>query len=158
MKNKKFNIGVFIICLLIVFLVVGGLGSVFTSSNTNTDWYDSIKPSITPPSIVFPIVWNLLFLLITFSLYFAWTGSKNKNERKKVALVFGINLILNALWSFLFFGLQNPLYGMIDLVLIWLTIGWMIFTTWKINKLSSYLLIPYFVWVSFAGVLNYLAI
>jgi tryptophan-rich sensory protein len=157
MKKHKFNIGVFIICLLVVFLLVGGIGSLFTSRNTNTDWYDSIKPSITPPSIVFPIVWNTLFLLISFSLYFAWTHSKNKNERKKVALVFGINFILNILWSVLFFGLKLLQLAFIEVIIFWFSILAMILITRKITRKSSCLLIPYLIWVAFASVLTYLA-
>lgn len=157
MKNKKFNFWIFLVCLLIVFLVVGGIGGIFTSANTNTPWYDSIKPSITPPSIVFPIVWNTLFLLISFSLYFAWTHSKNKNERKKVALVFGINFILNILWSVLFFGLKFLKLAFVEVIIFWFSILVLILFTRKISKKSAWLLVPYLIWVAFASVLTYLA-
>jgi len=157
MKNKKFNFWVFIICLLIVFLIVGGIGSIFTSSNTNTDWYSSIKPSLTPPNWVFPVVWNFLFLLITFSLYFAWTNSKNKEQKKKVALVFGINFILNILWSVLFFGLKQTQIAFIEIILFGFSILAMMLITKNISKKSSWLLFPYLLWVAFASVLNYLA-
>jgi tryptophan-rich sensory protein len=157
MKNKKFNIKVFIICLLIVFLIVGGIGSIFTSSNTNTAWYSSIKPSITPPNWVFPVVWNILFLLISFSLYFAWVNSKNKEQKKKVALIFGINFILNILWSVLFFGLKQTKIAFIEVILFWFSILAMILITRSISKKSSWLLVPYLLWVAFASVLNYLA-
>ncbi len=157
MKKHKFDIGVFIICLLVVFLLVGGIGSLFTSNNTNTAWYDSVRPSITPPNWVFPVVWNILFLLISFSLYFAWTHSKNKNERKKVALVFGINFILNILWSVLFFGLKRLQLAFIEVILFWFSILAMILITRKITRKSSCLLIPYLLWVAFASVLTYIA-
>jgi translocator protein len=157
MKNKKFNLGVFIICLLIVFLFVGGIGSIFTSSNTNTEWYSSIKPSITPPGWVFPIAWNFLFLLISFSLYFAWVNSKNKEQKKKVALVFAINFILNILWSVLFFGLKYTQLAFIEIILFWFSILALILIIRNISKKSSWLLIPYLLWVTFASVLNYLA-
>lgn len=157
MRYKKFNLKVFIICLLVVFLIVGGIGSLFTSSNTNTAWYSSIKPSITPPNWVFPIAWNILFLLITFSLYFAWVNSKNKEQKKKVALIFGINFILNILWSVLFFGLKYTRLAFIEIILFWISILTMILITRKITKKSSWLLLPYLVWVAFASVLNYLA-
>jgi len=154
---KKLNIKILIICLISVY-AIAFLGSLFTSPNTNTEWYESIKPSITPPSYVFPIVWNILFFMIAISLYLSYTSSKNKEQKNKVITVFTINLILNLLWSFLYFSLKNPLLAFADLILIWFTIILMIKTTYKINKTSSYLLSPYFPWVSFAGVLNYLTI
>ncbi|MCW8965097.1 MAG: tryptophan-rich sensory protein [Candidatus Pacearchaeota archaeon] len=152
--KKKINFKVLILSLVIVYSFAF-IGSLFTSIDNS--WYDSVRPSITPPSFVFPIVWNILFFLIALSLYIAWINS-NKIEKKKVAFVFGTNLVLNAFWSFLYFGLQNPLYAFIDLILIWVSILGMIFVTYKIKKISAYLLIPYLLWVSFAGVLNWLSI
>lgn len=157
MKKKRFNFGIFILCLLIVFLFVGGIGSLFTSNNTNTDWYQSIKPSLTPPNWVFPVVWNFLFLLISISLYFAWTNSKDKLDKKKVALVFGINFILNILWSVLFFGLKMLQLAFVEVIIFWFSILAMILITRKISKKSAWLLIPYLLWVAFASILTYLA-
>ncbi|MBS3073633.1 tryptophan-rich sensory protein [Candidatus Pacearchaeota archaeon] len=157
-KKKKLNfVLIFIICLLIVFLVAF-LGSIFTSSGVNSLWYDSIKPKITPPNWVFPLVWNILFLLIAISLFFAWTRAKNKKEKIKVGFLFGINLFLNILWSFLFFGLRNPLFGFIEIILVWLSILALIIGLWGISKISSWFLVPYILWVSFASIINYLAI
>jgi len=154
MKKVKFNFKVFIICLLIVFLIVGGIGSLFTTKNVNSDWYQSIQPAITPPNWVFPIAWNILFLLISFSLYFAWTSSKNKREKKKVAIVFGINFILNILWSVLFFGLKQTQLAFIDIILMWLSIFAIILLVNNISRKSSWLLVPYLIWVAFASILN----
>jgi benzodiazapine receptor len=153
--KKKVNWKVLIDCLIIVFLIAF-LGSMFTTSKTNSDWYQLNKPSITPPNFVFPVVWNILFFLISLSLYFAWTNSKNRKSKTKIVFAFGINLILNAFWSYLFFKLENPTYAFYELIILWFSILFMILTTYKINKKSSYLLIPYFIWVSFAGILNYL--
>ncbi len=152
--KKKIDFKVLIISLIIVYSVAL-LGSLFTSQNVNTDWYQSVQPSITPPSFVFPIVWNILFFLIALSLYFVWIKS-NKKQKKKIAIVFAINFFLNILWSIFFFTMKNPTLSFYELTLLWSSILLMIFTTWKINKISSCLLIPYFLWVSFAGVLNYL--
>ena len=151
---KKINYKVLISSLLIVYLIAF-IGSLFTSGNTDSEWYINNKPFITPPNYVFPIVWNILFFLIALSLYFAWLNS-NKKQKKKVALVFGINLILNALWSFSFFGLQKPLWAFIDLIALWFSIWIMIFVTSKIDRKSVWLLVPYLIWISFAGVLNWL--
>jgi len=151
---KKINWKTLLVSLVLVYSIAF-IGSLFTSIDNS--WYESIKPSITPPSFVFPIVWNILFFLIALSLYFAWTNSK-KLDKKKLILIFGINLILNAFWSFLYFKMQNPLYAFFDLILIWISILGMIFVTYKINKKSSYLLVPYLLWVSFAGILNWMSI
>jgi len=149
---KKINFKVLIISFVVIYLVAF-VGSLFTSPNTGSDWYVNNRPDITPPNYVFPIVWNILFFMIALSLYFAWMNAKKK-QKKNLAIVFGANLILNALWSFLFFGLKQPLWAFVELVFLWITILAMIYTTWKIDKKSAYLLIPYLLWVSFAGVLN----
>lgn len=151
---KGFHWKVFVISLVIVY-AVAFLGSIFTTSSTNSAWYLNNKPAITPPNFVFPVVWNILFFLIALSLYTAWVYSK-KTQKSKVAIIFGINLFLNFFWSFLFFKLQDPTCAFMDLGFLWLSILVMIFTTHEIRKSSSYLLIPYFLWVTFAGVLNYL--
>ena len=143
-----------IICLLIVYAVAFA-GSLFTSPNTSTEWYTSIKPEITPPNFVFPVVWNILFFLIALSLYFAWTQAKKK-YKPQIAWAFGVNLILNVFWSVLFFQLKLPLISFFELILLWLSILWMILATKKVNKISPWLLIPYLVWVAFAGILNFI--
>ena len=157
--KKRRNLKVLLACLVIVY-AIAFLGSLFTSPNTGPDseWYQSIRPSITPPNWVFPVVWNVLFFLIALSLYLAWIDSKSIKQKKTLAWIFGINLFVNFLWSVLYFGLKNPAFAFVDLIAIWISIIGMIYVTNKINKTSSYLLIPYFLWVSFAGVLNYLSI
>jgi len=152
--KKKIGWKTLILSLIVVY-IVAAIGSLFTSNNTNTQWYNSIRPSITPPNWVFPIVWNILFFLIALSLYCAWIKSKNK---KPIIFAFGINFILNILWSFLYFHLKNPLLAFIDIILLIISIIIMILITYKINKKSSYLLVPYLLWVLFASVLNYLSI
>jgi tryptophan-rich sensory protein len=153
-EPKRFNWKVLIISLVVVY-VVAYIGSIFTSSSTGSLWYQNIKPSITPPNWVFPIVWNVLFFLIALSLYLSWVNSEKK-EKPKVALIFGLNLFLNILWSLFFFGMRNPELAFFELILLWLSIILAIFSVWRIKEPASYLLIPYLLWVSFAGILNYL--
>lgn len=153
---KKINIKLLILCIVIVF-TVAFIGSLFTSGNSSGEWYESIKPSITPPGWIFPIVWNTLFFLIALSLYFAWQSANNKQKRN-VAVVFGINFILNIFWSYLYFYLRRPPLAFIEIFFLLISIVSMIVVTWKIDKKSSYLLIPYLLWVSFATVLNFLTI
>lgn len=152
--KKRVNWKILVISLLIVY-AVAFIGSIFTSTNTNSEWYQEIKPSITPQNYVFPIVWNFLFLLISFSLYFAWVNSR-KRDKIKIVLVFGINFVLNILWSVFFFAIKKPNLAFFELIIFWVSILLMIFTTWKIDKKSSWLLVPYLVWVTFAGIFNYL--
>jgi translocator protein len=150
----KINYKILIICLAVVFLTAF-IGSLFTSGNTDSSWYSENKPSITPPNYVFPIVWNILFFLIALSLYFVWIKAKTKIQKKKIAIVFGINFFLNAFWSFLFFELQKPAWAFAELIILWLSIISIIFVTGRIDKKSGWLLVPYLLWVSFAGILNF---
>lgn len=152
--NIKWN--VLVICLIAVF-IVAYIGSLFTREATKSDWYQQIKPSLTPPNWVFPVVWNILFFLIALSLYFAWINANDK-QKSKIVLVFGINFLLNVLWSMLYFYLRNVQQAFYEIILIFISIILMMLTVRKINKTSLYLLIPYLLWVGFASVLNYLSI
>ena len=152
---KKINWKILVASLVIVYFVAF-VGSLFTSPATDSEWYESIRPSITPPNWVFPVVWNILFFLIAISLYISWINA-NKTEKKKLVWVFGINFVLNIFWSVLYFGLKNPLASFFELILLWVSILVMVFVTYKIRKTASYLLIPYLFWVAFAGILNYLS-
>ncbi|MDP1728636.1 MAG: TspO/MBR family protein [archaeon] len=152
---KKINWKILIISFTLVFLTAYFGSSV---TNANTSWYDSIKPAITPPNIIFPIVWTILFILIALSIYLAYTNSKTKKQKIKVRLVFISNLILNFLWSYLFFGNQNPKLAFIDIIALWLSIITMLLVVRKSSKTAFWMLIPYLLWVSFAIILNYLII
>jgi len=153
---KKINLKLFVTCLIIVY-AVAGIGSFFTSKNTSSTWYESIKPSITPPNYVFPIVWSILFFLIALSLYFTWNDAKNRKTKEKIKWIFGINFALNIFWSAFYFGMKNPVLAYYDLIALWASICIMILFTSNINRKASYLLIPYLIWVAFAGILNYLS-
>ena len=155
-KSTGINWNVLIISLIVVY-AVGFIGSLFTSPNTGTEWYQSVKPSLTPPSIVFPIVWNALFFLIGISLYLAWTNT-DKKGKKMVALVFAINFALNILWSVFYFGLKNPVLASVEILFLIASIILMITTTYKINRKSSWLLWPYLIWVCFATILSFMSI
>jgi len=140
------------ITISIVFLA-SALGGLFTANSVST-WYQELaKPFFNPPNWIFGPVWTLLYFLMGISLYLIWISKSNSN--KKTALIFfAIQLFLNVLWSFLFFGLQNPFLAFVEIILLWLAIFATIFYFYKINKMSAYLLVPYILWVSFASVLN----
>jgi translocator protein len=145
----KFRVLIFCILFVYLFAIIG---SFFTNTG---EWYESVKPSIAPPNYVFPIVWSMLFLMIGFSLYYSIISNKDK---KKIIGLFLLNLILNSLWSFLYFGLQKPFYAFIEIFFLDASILLLIIATYKIDRKASYLLIPYFLWVSFAIILNFLSI
>lgn len=163
MKQKNVNWKVLVASLMIVYLVAF-VGSLFTSGNTDSDWYESVRPAITPASWVFPIVWNVLFFLIGLSLYFAWTGAKKFSRakqisaKKKIALVFGINFFLNILWSVFYFGMQKPSYALVEIFFLEASIVWMIYVSCRADKKAGWLLVPYLLWVGFAIVLNWLSV
>lgn len=139
---------------VIVCQLAGVLGSLFTMPAIPT-WYASLnKPSFAPPGSVIGTVWLILYTLMGISLYLVWTAKK-KDEKKAIG-VFGFQLFLNALWSFLFFGLKSPLYGLICILMMWVAILATIVTFYKIDKKAAYLLVPYLAWISIATLLNYL--
>jgi tryptophan-rich sensory protein len=144
-----------LIISIIVCQLAGFIGSLFTTPNINT-WYATLtKPSFNPPNWVFSPVWTTLFLLMGISLYLIWKQGFEKKNVKNAILIFGIQLILNILWSILFFGLQNPLLAFIEIIILWLAILFTILVFYRIKKSAAYLLIPYILWVSFAAILNF---
>lgn len=140
---------------LVIPLLIGFGGSIFTSASINSGWYDSLqKPVFNPPSVVFGPVWTLLYLLIGFSSFLIWNSSTNENT-KTAYFVYSIQLFLNFLWSILFFGLKNPALGLVGILILLVSIIFNIKVFYQLNKTSAYLLVPYLFWVSFATVLNF---
>jgi len=135
--------------------LAGTIGSIFTASSLES-WYLLLeRPAFTLPSWVFFPAWVTLYTLMGISLYLVWKKGLQEKEVKAALLLFGIQLGLNALWSFLFFGLKSPYYAFIEIILLWLAILLTILKFRKISKIASYLLFPYILWVSFAMLLNY---
>jgi len=134
-------------------LIVGFGGSFFTTSAINA-WYTTInKPSFNPPNWIFAPVWTMLFILIGISFYLVWRENFGK-EKGKVIGIYSLQLGLNFLWSILFFGIEKPLFALIEIFILWLAIIANIAIFWKVSKPAAYLLIPYLLWVSFASILN----
>lgn len=128
-------------------LGAGVLGSIFTISSIPT-WYATLnKPFFSPPNLIFGPVWTILYILMGISLYLVWT-------KRRVPLIFWAQLILNAIWSIIFFGFKNPTLALADIIALWIAIILTIKAFYKINKLAGQLLIPYLLWVSFATILN----
>jgi len=144
-----------ILAVVVTCLAIGYFSGIVTKAAITT-WYPTLeKPSFNPPNWIFAPVWSMLYIMMGIAAGLVWDRIEFEKELvKKALIVFAIQLGLNALWSYLFFGLHNPMLAGIEIVLLWL----MIFETYtqfsKINKIASYLLLPYLAWVSFAMVLN----
>lgn len=131
---------------LIVSIVICHLAGIFGSMFTSAGWY--VSPSFAPPNWLFAPVWLILYTLMGIALFLVW--------KDKIALgLFGTQLVLNALWSYLFFGLRSPLYGFIGIVALWIFIVLTMIRFYSVDKRAFYLFVPYLIWVSFAMVLNW---
>ncbi len=142
--------------IAIIFSELAGIiGSVFTTSSI-TGWYSTLtKPALNPPAWVFGPVWTTLFALMGISAFLIW---KKGLDRKDVKIALGIflgQLVLNTLWSIIFFGLHSPGGALIEIIFLWLAILATIIVFAKISRPSAWLLLPYILWVSFAGYLNF---
>ncbi|MFN3138669.1 MAG: TspO/MBR family protein [Allomuricauda sp.] len=140
---------------VLVCLAIGFLSSIATQSSVN-DWYLTLdKPSFTPPNYLFAPVWTALYIMMGVAAGIVWSKGYHHIWVKTALYHFVFQLLLNALWSIVFFGLKNPLGGMIVilalLTMIILTIKWFR----VISKPAAYLLVPYVLWVAFASALNY---
>ena len=119
------------------------------------EWYDNLnKPLLNPPSEIFMPVWIFLYITIGLSLIFFLKDGFNKSKIIP-SIFFTTQMLLNFIWSSVFFGMQNILLGLIVVLLMWLFILLTIVSFYKHNKTSAFLLIPYFLWVSFACYLNF---
>lgn len=117
-------------------------------------WYAALtKPPLTPPNWLFPVAWTLLYLLIAMAGWLAWTAPPHAVKRRAF-ICYGIQLLLNATWSWVFFGQHWTVTGLINIVLLLIAIGLNIRLFRPLNRLAASLLIPYWVWVAFAAYLN----
>ena len=144
-----------IVLVIVVCVTIGYLSGMVTRDSITT-WYPTlVKPVFNPPNWIFAPVWTLLYLMMAIAAGLVWTSNCEDKAVKKALGFFAIQFGLNALWSYLFFGLHNPLVALFEIFLLLL----MIFETYvlfkKIDKLAGLLLVPYLAWVSFAMVLNF---
>ncbi len=144
-----------LIIVIVVSELAGIIGSVFTAPSI-TGWYAGIvKPVLNPPAWVFGPVWTTLFALMGIAAFLVW---KKGLDHKDVKIALGIfigQLVLNALWSIIFFGLHSLGGAFVEIVFLWLAILATIIAFAKISRPAAWLLLPYILWVSFAGYLNY---
>jgi translocator protein len=132
----------------------GGIGSIFTFQAIPT-WYAGLKkPPYTPPNWAFGPVWTALYILMGISVFLIWKNGLDINGALLAFTLFWIQLVLNALWSIIFFGIKSKGGGVVTIVVLWLLILATIIASFRVSGWSGVLLVPYIVWVSIASYLN----
>jgi len=135
--------------------LAGIIGSVFTTPSI-TGWYAGIiKPALNPPAWIFGPVWTTLFALMGIAAFLVWKKGLERRDVKIALGIFAGQLVLNTLWSIIFFGLHSPGGALVEIVFLWLAILATIIAFYKISRPAAWLLIPYIAWVSFAAYLNF---
>ncbi|MBR6549471.1 MAG: tryptophan-rich sensory protein [Clostridia bacterium] len=148
----KINWKKLLICLAIP-LGVGGLSAWLTMDAMSV--FEQVKqPPLSPPSLLFPVVWTLLYLLMGFGSYLI--ARDDRVGRRTTALtVYGIQLAFNFFWSIWFFNLQAFWFAFVWLLILWVLIGLTMVLFYRLNKKAGWCLLPYLIWVTFAGYLNF---
>ncbi len=141
----------FLICVFIP-LAVGGL-SAFLTKDAMSNYSQVIKPGITPPAVIFPIVWTILYLLMGISSFIIC--SSDSSMKQSALNWYAIQLLFNFIWSIIFFNLQNYLFSFIWLIALIICIIIMMVKFYKISPPAAYLQIPYLLWCAFAAYLNF---
>lgn len=132
----------------------GWVGSLFTAPSI-PEWYAQLnKPFFTPPSWVFAPVWITLFTFMGIAAFLIWKKGLKERTVRWGLILFLAQLVLNSLWSFLFFGLRSPFYALLEIFVLWTAILITILQFLKISRWAALLLLPYLVWVSLACSLN----
>lgn len=139
-----------LIIITIVTFIVGSFFSFFTMNNMDT--FKELNKPINVPGIIFPIVWSILYLLMSISLYIVL--EKDNKDKQKAIISYIVQLIINSLWSLIFFGFEAYLFSFIWIILLLISVVVMIINFYKVNKTAAYLQIPYVLWIIFAGYLN----
>jgi len=153
-RKQKFQILPFILCLAIP-LAIGAIGSFFTMESVKT-WYLTLnKPSFNPPNAVFAPVWTTLYILMGISCYLVWKRRKVETSYPIAITIYALQLLLNLMWSFLFFYNHQIGLALIEIVILLITIIINTFIFYRIHKAAGLLFIPYILWVSFASYLTY---
>jgi translocator protein len=140
---------------VIISELAGVIGTIFTFSAIPT-WYATLaKPALNPPSWIFGPVWTTLYALMGIAAFLVWKKGWDRKDVQKALTIFGLQLILNAIWSIIFFGLHSPGWALVNIIAMWFAIVWTMILFYKLSKPAMWLLVPYILWVSFATYLNY---
>lgn len=146
------NTGIFLGCLVLC-QAAGALGTIATIPNIPT-WYASLtKPSFQPPNWLFGPVWTLLYTLMAVALY-VLIKAPSSPQRSRAIRIFVVQLLLNTIWSFLFFQFHWLGISLVEILLLLTSIVAFSIAAWPVNRIATYCFLPYIAWVSFASVLN----
>lgn len=141
---------------VLVVELIGNIGSLATFRQITTWYAELTKPAFNPPSWLFGPVWTVLFASMGIAVYLVWRkGFDNELVRRAIGL-FGIQLALNVLWSFVFFGWHQPFLAWLEIIVLWVAIVITIRMFQKVSLLAAWLMVPYAVWVAFAALLNFM--
>ncbi len=147
----------FALIAFMVLCVIISTASAAVTSTSVTDWYPTLeKPFFTPPNWLFGPAWSLIYALIAISGWRVWskTGLLAHTGGRKIFIIYGVQLTLNLFWSFLFFGAESPLAGLIDIVPLFAMIIVNIVVFARVDRIASWMMVPYAVWVGYATLLN----
>ena len=135
-------------------LLVGALASLLTMNSMQVFAMVN-KPVLSPPAILFPIVWTILYTLMGISFYFVVNSDTNKEKIQSAIRLYGLQLVVNFLWPTFFFNFQWYLFSFIWLLFLWLLVLLMVIKFFSINKVAAWINIPYLIWLTFAAYLNW---
>jgi benzodiazapine receptor len=154
-ENYKLNEIPRLIVSILIPLVIGSVGSIVTIAEIPT-WYSTLsKPSWAPPNWLFGPVWTTLYILMGIALFLVWREGLNRSDVRFAILIFAVQLVLNLLWSIVFFTYHSLFGGFIVIMILWIAILANIIAFSIISRTAGLLLVPYIVWVSIASYLNY---
>jgi len=155
MRDKRVSDIIKLLVSLAACFVAGFTGSIFTRVAI-PNWYALLqKPVFTPPDWLFAPVWFLLYVLMGISAFLVWRKGIKEFHVREGLIIFVIQLVLNILWSYAFFGLKSPLWGLVVIVPLWTAILLTMINFYRVSKTASLLLLPYILWVSYATALNF---
>ncbi len=140
--------------VLLVSLLLVGLAAMTGARFRPDGWYRELnKPSWTPPDIAFPIAWGLLYLLMAIAAWRIYMADASASRTASLVL-YALQLLANAAWSWLFFGRKQIAAALIDIALLWVLISIVIALFYQVNTLAAWLMVPYWLWVLLALALN----
>jgi len=143
-------------CVAIIIAFLPGIFGVFFTPHGQSDlWYLSlVKSGLTPPGIVFSIAWTILYLLLGFALYLIIKSARKESEKMPGYILFGLQVLLNAAWSYLFFGLHMTAFALLVLLALFIVASWMARVFANLDRRAMALVIPYLLWMMFAFYMN----
>ena len=142
-----------LIIAVLIPLAVGGLAAFFTQ-NSRQVYASLIQPPLSPPGAVFPIVWSILYVLMGIASYLVYKKRAENPEAGDALIFYALSLVLNFLWPLLYFRFGLLFFAFLEILVLWLVVGVTTIRFYRISKIAGILLIPYWLWVTFAAYLN----